>query len=401
MKRIDALDNLKVEGLRVLVRVDLNVPIQDNRILDTTRIERLIPTLKELAAKKARVIILSHFGRPGGHPNPKESLKQVCPALSLALGMDVRFIPSLEPDEIQSAVQELKDGQIALLENLRFYPGEEMDDDAFAQDLARLGDLYVNDAFSASHRAHASVHAIAKYLPSVAGRLMQAEIEALTHALENPKHPIIALVGGAKVSTKLEILKNLVKKVDILVVGGGMANTFLFAEGIAIGKSLCEKGMVETVESIKRTAQISGCEIILPKDAVIAENLQSPTTIQVCDIADVPDNAMIFDIGPKTVAAIEQALKKAHTCIWNGPMGVFEAAPFDRGTTTLIRQVASLTQAHACYSIAGGGETVAALAHAGCADQFSYVSTAGGAFLEWLEGKALPGLTALERSSLV
>jgi phosphoglycerate kinase len=395
MKTIDTLNSLNLQGKRILVRADLNVPVREGKILDVTRIERLIPTLKELTSRKARVIIISHFGRPDGRSNLKDSLQQVCPSLSAALGLEVRFIPCL-PSEAHDAIQELKDGQVALLENLRFHPGEENDNEEFAQDLAKLGDLYVNDAFSVSHRSHASVHAITKYLPSVAGRLMQTEMEALMPALEHPQHPVIALVGGSKVSTKLDILRNLVKKVDILVVGGGMANTFLFADGIEIGTSLCEKDMIETVKAIQYEARISGTKIILPLDAVIANKIQPLTGVQNYDITRIPKDAMILDIGPQTILAITQTLKGAKTCIWNGPLGVFEVPPFDQGTVSVMQQVASLTKNHGLYSIAGGGETIAALKHAGCSDEFSYVSAAGGAFLEWLEGKTLPGLRALD-----
>lgn len=397
MKTIDTLNHLNLQGMRVLVRVDLNVPVQDGKILDTTRIERFVPTLKELIAKKACVILLSHFGRPEGRENLKDSLRQICPALSKALGFEIIFI-SCPPSEAQAAVQKLKDGQVALLENLRFYPGEEKNDEVFAQDLAKLGDLYVNDAFSVSHRAHASVNAITKYLPAIAGRLMQTEIEALTLALKNPRHPLIAIVGGAKVSTKLSILKNLIKKVDVLVVGGGMANTFLFADGIEIGTSLCEKDMIETVRAIQDAAKVSQTKILLPLDVVAAKSIQPAKDVQNYDISCIPNDVMILDIGPQTILAINQALKTAKTCIWNGPLGVFELPPFDRGTITLMQQVASLSQFQGLYSIAGGGETVAALNHAGCNDRFSYISTAGGAFLEWLEGKTLPGLAALEKA---
>ncbi|MBL0942010.1 MAG: phosphoglycerate kinase [Alphaproteobacteria bacterium] len=397
MKTIDTLNHINLQGMRVLVRADLNVPVQEGKILDTTRIERLVPTLKELIAKKARIIILSHFGRPEGRVNREDSLQQVCPALSKVLGHKVKFISCL-PSEAQAAAQKLEDGQVALLENLRFHPGEEQDDDVFAQDLAKLGDLYVNDAFSVSHRAHASVHAITKYLPAIAGRLMQAEIKALTSALKNPQHPVIAIVGGAKVSTKLAILKNLIKKVDILVVGGGMANTFLFSDGIEIGTSLCENDMIETVRAIQYEAQIAATRIILPQDVVVAKKMQPPIEGQNWNISCMPTDTMIVDIGSQTILLINQALKNAKTCIWNGPLGVFEVPPFDQGTIAVMQQVASLTKSHELYSIAGGGETIAALNHAGCSDKFSYISTAGGAFLEWLEGKTLPGLAALEKA---
>ncbi len=400
MARFNTIDTLDVRGRRVLVRVDLNVPMRDGEIGDTTRIARVAPTLAALAARGARVIALSHFGRPKGKRVPAMSLAPLAPALSEALGSTpVRFAPDCVGAEAAEVIAELSDGAIALLENLRYHAGEEANDPAFAAALADLGDLYVNDAFSAAHRAHASTAGIAALLPSAAGLLMQAELEALGRALDEPKRPLAAVVGGAKVSTKLDLLGNLIQRVDSLIIGGGMANTFLHAKGLSIGRSLCEAEMSDTARAVMRDAEAARCAILLPSDAVIAREFKEGAATETVAIETVPDEAMILDLGPDTTAAINQALDGARTLVWNGPLGAFEVPPFDRATVAAARHAAALTDAGTLESIAGGGDTVAALRHAGVIEQFSYISTAGGAFLEWLEGKSLPGVAALERSA--
>jgi phosphoglycerate kinase len=391
------IDGLEVKGRTVLVRVDLNVPVQDGRVSDATRIERAAPTIAELAQRGARVVVLSHFGRPKGKPVPAMSLAPLAEPLSAALGgRIVRFAPDCIGPLAAQIVKSLKDGEIALLENVRYHAGEEKNDPAFAAALAALGQLYVSDAFSAAHRAHASTTGIAKFLPSYAGRLMEAELAALQKALEKPARPVIAIVGGAKVSTKLALLGNLLDKVDVLVLGGGMANTFLNAQGVAVGKSLCEHDMAESARAILARAKAEGRIILLPQDAVIARAFEAAAPCETVAIHAVPAEAMILDIGPKTVQAIDAALDGARTVVWNGPLGAFEIAPFDQGTNAVARAVATHTKSGRLLSVAGGGDTVAALAHAGVSEQFSYVSTAGGAFLEWLEGKTLPGVAALD-----
>jgi phosphoglycerate kinase len=390
------LDDLQVAGKRVLVRADLNVPMKDGKVSDATRIERLAPTIKELASKGGRVVVLSHFGRPKGKPEPSMSLAPLAPALAKALGnIRVSFAEDCIGPAAQRVVAALKDGDVALLENLRFHAEEEANDRTFAKALAGLGDIYVNDAFSCAHRAHASTEAIAHLLPSAAGRLMQAELEALHKALESPQRPVAAIVGGAKVSTKLELLGNLVNKVDVLVIGGGMANTFLHAKGIAVGRSLCERDMADTARRIMADAESTGRRIVLPIDAVIAPALTAGDAAKTVPIGLVPPDQMILDVGKQSAIDTVTALSGCKTLVWNGPLGAFEHPPFDKGTVTVAREAARLTKAGKLLSVAGGGDTVAALAQAGVEDDFSYVSAAGGAFLEWLEGKTLPGVAAL------
>lgn len=393
------LDDLDVDGKTVLVRGDLNVPMQDGQVTDTTRLDRLAPTLTELADKGARVVVLSHFGRPKGGPDPRYSLRPVAEALARVLGRPVAFAEDCVGPVAEEAVRRLGRGQILVLENLRFHAGEEKNDPDFARRLAALGDLYVNDAFSAAHRAHASTEALARLLPCAAGRLMQAELEALGRALDHPQRPVIAVVGGAKISTKIDLLGNLVSKVDLLALGGGMANTFLYARGVDVGASLCEKDMVEVVKSISAKAEAAGCTILLPVDAVVAREFKAQAAHQVVPVDQVPADAMMLDIGPKTVEMLGARIAGCRTLVWNGPLGAFELEPFDAGTTALARQVAERTRAGALLSVAGGGDTVAALAKAGVEDALTYVSTAGGAFLEWLEGKELPGVAALRRAA--
>jgi phosphoglycerate kinase len=394
MPEFATIDCLEPRGRRVLVRVDLNVPMKDGRVTDMTRIERAAVTLKELAGRGARVVVLSHFGRPKGK-DPALSLQQLVQPLAGVLGRSVRFATDCIGPEAEAVVNALKDGDVALLENLRFHSGEEKNDPKFVDALACLGDLYVNDAFSAAHRAHASTEGLAHRLPTAAGRLMQAELEHLARALENPQRPVVAIVGGAKVSTKIDLLTNLVAKVNALVIGGGMANTFLHARGVDIGQSLAERDLADTAREVEQRAEAAGCRIVLPEDAVVADELKSGVPTRTVSVSAVPQRAKILDIGPKTAAVIEQQLGEARTLVWNGPVGAFEIPPFDAGTVRIARKAAELTKAGRLLSVAGGGDTVAALAAAGVEDQFSYVSTAGGAFLEWLEGKELPGVAAL------
>jgi len=395
MPAFRTLDELDVADKRVLVRTDLNVPMKDGRVTDTTRIDRTVTTLRELAGRRARVIVLAHFGRPDGKVVPAMSLRPVVAPLAAALGRTVTFAEDCVGPIAESAVAALKSGDVVLLENLRFHPEEEANDSAFAEQLAALGDVYVNDAFSAAHRAHASTAALAQLLPSAAGRLMQTELEHLTLALEKPQRPVAALVGGAKVSTKIDLLRNLVAKVDVLIVGGGMANTFLAARGLEIGRSLAEREMADTARAIEKAAAKRDCEIILPADAVIAPALQSDVESRIADVKAVPSDQLILDVGPATIGLISHRLESCRTLVWNGPLGAFETPPFDRGTVIVAQAAAKLTEAGKLLSVAGGGDTVAALAHAGVVDKFTYVSTAGGAFLEWLEGKELPGVAAL------
>ncbi|HMG51205.1 MAG TPA: phosphoglycerate kinase [Inquilinus sp.] len=397
MSTFKTLDDVDVRGKTVLVRGDLNVPVDGGNVSDTTRLDRLAPTIDEIADKGGRVVLLSHFGRPKG-VTPEFSLKTiVLPALEEVLERPVAFAEDCIGPAAEVAVKALKDGQILLLENVRFHPEEEKNDPAFAKALAALGDIYVNDAFSAAHRAHASTEGITHHLPAYAGRLMQAELEALSAALEAPKRPVLAIVGGAKISTKLDLLGNLVAKVDRLVLGGGMANTFLAAQGVAVGKSLCEHDMADAVHSILGKAKAAGCEIVLPVDGVVAREFKADAPHEAVDNAAIPADAMLLDIGPKSVANLKALLAETKTVVWNGPLGVFEKRPFDAGTVAVARAAADLTQAGKLLTVAGGGDTVAALAHAGVEDRFSYISTAGGAFLEWLEGKDLPGVAALKR----
>jgi len=389
------LDNLEARGKRVLVRADLNVPMHDGVITDATRIERVAPTISELAGKGARVVVLSHFDRPKGKVVPSMSLHPIAEKLGEVLGKPVAFVPECVGPTVEAAVAALKDGDVLVLENTRFHAGEEANDPAFAKALAENGDIFVNDAFSAAHRAHASTEGVAHDLPSFAGRLMQAELSALSAALENPERPVGAIIGGSKISTKLDLIGNVIEKVDTLFITGAMANTFLAAEGIAVGKSLQEADMHETARKIAHHAQEKGCEIILPVDAVVAREFKAGAESSVCLIGEVPADAMILDAGPRTVELINERLATLKTLVWNGPLGAFEIEPFDRATVAVAQEAARLTQAGKLRTVAGGGDTVSALRHAGVASEMSYVSTAGGAFLEWLEGKILPGIEVL------
>ncbi len=391
------LDDLDVADRIVLVRADLNVPMADGRVTDATRIERLAPTLLELSGKGAKVVVLSHFGRPKG-TDPALSLAPLVAPLSQALeGRSVAFAIDCIGLPAAAVVDRMQAGDVALLENLRFHKGEEANDPAFAAALAELGDVYVNDAFSAAHRAHASTEGLAHLLPAAAGRLMQAECEALTRALDRPAKPVLAIVGGSKVSTKLDLLQNLVTKVDRLVIGGAMANTLLFARGVDVGASLCERDMVDTCREIEAAAKKAGCALILPTDAVVAARLAPGVETATVGIDAVPSDRMILDVGPKTVALVNGQLAEARTLVWNGPLGAFETPPFDAATVAVAQEAARLTREAGLVSVAGGGDTVAALAAAGVEEKLTYVSTAGGAFLEWLEGRALPGVEALRR----
>jgi phosphoglycerate kinase len=390
------LDNLDVAGKRVLLRADLNVPVRDGQISDLTRIERLSPTIKELSEKGAKVIVCSHFDRPRGKRVPEMSLAPMAAALGAVLGRRVRFVEDCTGPAAEQAVELLGRGDVLVLENTRFYAGEEKNDPAFSAALAKLADIFVNDAFSAAHRAHASTEGVAHLLPSYAGRLMQAELEALDAALGNPARPVAAIVGGSKVSTKLELLGNLVGRVDVLIIGGAMANTFLSAQGKAVGKSLQEAEMHATALDILTKARAAGSQMVLPTDAVVAQELKPNQVTRTVSVDAVPADTMILDIGPASVAELIKRLGTLKTLIWNGPVGAFETPPFDAGTTALAHAVANATQQAGLRSVAGGGDTVSALRHAGVLDKLSYVSSAGGAFLEWMEGKTLPGVAALE-----
>ena len=389
------LDDVDVHDKRVLLRVDLNVPMDNGRVSDATRLERVTKTITEIAEKGGKVILLSHFGRPKGVVNPKESLKPVAITLAYMLRRHVEFIDDCIGKKAEDAVSWMKPGDIVCLENTRFHKGEEKNDPAFVAELAKLGDIWINDAFSCAHRAHASTEGLGHVLPSYAGRSMQAELDALTKALEAPTHPVAAVIGGAKVSTKLDLLENLVTKVDALVIGGGMANTFLHAQGIDVGKSLCEKELAPTALRILEKAEAAKCAVILPVDAVIAREFVAHAPSQACGLDAIPPDAMILDVGPKSVDRVRAAFDAAKTVVWNGPLGAFELSPFDRGTVQAARHAAGLTREGKLISVAGGGDTVAALNHAGVASDFTYVSTAGGAFLEWMEGKPLPGVEVL------
>ena len=389
------LDDADVRGKRVLLRVDLNVPMENGKVGDATRIERVLPTIREIADKGGKVVLLAHFGRPKGGLDAVNSLRPVAATVSELLGRPVGFAADCIGDVAASAISAMKDGEVLLLENTRFHKGEEKNDPAFVAALAELGDFYVNDAFSAAHRAHASTEGVARLLPCCAGRAMQAELDALTLALGTPIRPVAAIVGGAKVSTKLDLLGNLVKRVDILVIGGGMANTFLFAQGKAVGKSLCEKDLADTARSILDTAAAAHCRILLPVDATVAKEFKAHAPSRFVDVDHVADDEMILDIGPESIAAVEEALATTKTLVWNGPFGAFELPPFDAATMQIAKTAALLTGEGKLKSVAGGGDTVSALNAAGVADQFTYVSTAGGAFLEWMEGKVLPGVEAL------
>jgi phosphoglycerate kinase len=400
MPTFRTLDDIDVSGKRVLVRVDLNVPIKDGKVTDATRIERIAPTLEALAEAPSIVIVLAHFGRPKGKVVAGMSLGPVAEPLAAAIGHAVTFVSTdWRDDKAAAAVAKANPGDVLLLENTRFHPGEEANEDAFAQKLAGLGDIYVNDAFSAAHRAHASTEGVARLLPSAAGRAMQAELQALEAALENPKRPLVAVVGGAKVSTKLELLGNLTNIADTLIIGGGMANTFLAAQGIDVGKSLCEHDMLDTARKVLTGASSSGCKILLPSDAVVAREFTAGAENRICPVEDIAEDEMMLDVGPQSIAAVTAVFDAAATIVWNGPLGAFEITPFDAATVAAARHAASLSKARKLVTVAGGGDTVAALNHAGVADDFTYVSTAGGAFLEWLEGKQLPGVKVLQNDT--
>jgi phosphoglycerate kinase len=400
MAKFRTLDDIDVRGKTVLLRADLNVPVKDGKVTDATRIERLAPTIKVLTGKGARVVVMSHFGRPKGKPDLAFSLRLLVEPLEKAIGgRHVAFAADCVGDEAKRVVAALQPGQVALLENLRFHKGEEASSPDFARALAELGDIYVDDAFSAAHRAHASIEALAHLLPAAAGKLMEAELNALTAALDSPARPVLALIGGAKVSTKLDLLRFIIGKVDLLAIGGAMANTLLLAQGKEVGRSLCEHDMAETARQLLALASQRNCRVILPEDAVIASELAAG--VATCEVAIdmVPHDAMILDIGTKSIVCIGAALDEARTLVWNGPLGAFETPPFDRGTVAVAKRVAEMTRAGKLLSVAGGGDTVAALAAAGVIDELSYVSTAGGAFLEWLEGRELPGVAALSATS--
>jgi phosphoglycerate kinase len=389
------LDDVDVKGKRVLLRVDLNVPTDNGRVTDTTRLERIAPTITEISAHGGKVILLAHFGRPKGR-EAKDSLKPVAAALSQVINKPVAFAEDCIGEPAQKAVAAMKDGDILCLENTRFHKEEEKNDPSFVAELAKLGDIWVNDAFSAAHRAHASTEGLGHRLPAYAGRTMQAELDALSKALDAPTRPVIAIIGGAKVSTKIDLLENLVSKVDALVIGGGMANTFLHAQGVGIGKSLAEKDLAATALRILEKAEAANCAIILPVDAVVAFQFAANAPSHAYGLDAIPSDGMILDVGPQSVVRIRAAIDDAKTLVWNGPLGAFEMTPFDRGTMVSAKHAAERTKAKKLVSVAGGGDTVAALNQAGVAHDFSYVSTAGGAFLEWMEGKPLPGVEVLK-----
>ena len=398
LDRLRTTAGLDVRGKRVLVRADLNVPVKDGKVTDATRLERLVPGLQDLARRGARVVVISHFGRPKGGPDPQFSLQPVAAKLAELMGKPVAFAGDCIGEPAAKAVAALRDGEVAVLENLRFHKGEEVNDPAFARKLADLADIFVGDAFSTAHRAHASTEAITRLLPSYAGPLLMEEIEALRSVLDKPARPVAAVIGGAKVSSKIDVLTNLAAKVDKLFIGGAMANTFFLAEGVEIGKSLAEPDHTETALKIMHAAKARHCEVILPHDFVVAPKLEAGAPSRVVVTLETPSDLMILDVGPKTVAHYADVLGRCKTLLWNGPLGAFEVAPFGEGTFALARQAAALTKAGQLTSVAGGGDTVAALNAAGVTGDFTYVSTAGGAFLEWLEGRELPGIAALARS---
>jgi phosphoglycerate kinase len=394
MPNFRTLDDVDVRGKRVLLRLDLNVPTENGEVTDATRLERVVPTIREIAKKGGKVILLSHFGRPTAR-EPKYSLKPVAAKLSEIIGQPIAFVDDCVGQRAEAVIKAMKPGEIVCLENTRFHPEEEKNDPAFAAQLAQLGDVYVNDAFSAAHRAHASTEGLAHKLPAYAGRAMQAELEALSKALENPQRPVAAIVGGAKISSKLDLLGNLLARVDVLIIGGAMANTFLLAQSRNVGKSLVERDLVPTAHEILAKAEANNREIVLPVDAVVARKFEAHAPSRVVDVAEIAEDEMILDIGPRSVEQVVSVLARSKTLVWNGPFGAFEMEPFDTGTVEVAEAAAELTQAGKLVSVAGGGDTVAALNAAGAADRFTYVSTAGGAFLEWMEGKPLPGVEAL------
>jgi phosphoglycerate kinase len=396
MATFRTLDQADVKGKRVLLRVDLNVPTENGKVTDATRIERVVPTIKEIADKGGKVILLAHFGRPKG-PDPKESLKPIAAEVAKAIGRHVAFAEDCIGPKAEAAVKSLQPSDVLLLENTRFHKGEEKNDPEFVAELAKLGDLWVNDAFSAAHRAHASTEGLGHKLPAFAGRTMQAELEALAKALESPKKPVVAIVGGAKVSTKLELLENLVGKVEALVIGGAMANTFLHAQGMNVGKSLHEKDMADTARRILDKAEAGSCAIILPVDAIVAYHFEANAPSHAYGVDAIPAEGMMLDVGGQSIERIKGAIDEAATLVWNGPVGAFELHPFERATVEIAKYAAARTKAGKLISVAGGGDTVAALNVAGVTEQFTYVSTAGGAFLEWMEGKALPGVEVLRQ----
>ena len=400
MPAFKTLDDLSdIAGKRVLVRVDLNVPVSDGKVTDTTRIERVAPTIQELSDKGAKVILLAHFGRPKGERVADMSLSLIVPAIEQALDHAVLFADDCIGAAAEQAISKMADGDILLLENTRFHKGEEKNDPAFTEALAKNGDIYVNDAFSAAHRAHASTEGLAHHLPAYAGRTMQEELEALEKGLGNPARPVVAIVGGAKVSTKIDLLMNLVKKVDALVIGGGMANTFIAARGTNVGKSLCEHDLADTAKQIMIEAASAGCAIVLPVDGVVAREFKAGAANQIVSIDAIPSDAMMLDVGPRSIEAVNSWISRAETLVWNGPLGAFEIEPFDKATVAAAHHAAEETKAGRLTSVAGGGDTVAALNHADVAEDFSYVSTAGGAFLEWMEGKDLPGVAVLLKTA--
>jgi phosphoglycerate kinase len=402
LAKFKTLDDLPADltGKRVLVRVDLNVPMDGASVADDTRLRAMLPTVLELSDKGAIVLLLSHFGRPKGHVRPDMSTAQLVRPLAELTGRSVRFVEDCRGPEAQRALTTMLPGNIGILENTRFHAGEEKNDPELSREMAALGDYYVNDAFSVSHRAHASTEGVARLLPSFAGRAMEKELSALKKALGDPERPVAAVVGGAKVSTKLAVLGNLVGKVDHLIIGGGMANTFLAARGVDVGKSLCEKDLLGEAESIFERADAAGCTIHLPYDVVVAKEFApNPPSLRTCNVHEVQPDEMILDVGPSAVEALADALKTCRTLVWNGPLGAFETPPFDAATVALAKTAAALTQDGSLVSVAGGGDTVAALNHAGVAQDFTFVSTAGGAFLEWMEGRVLPGVAILERSA--
>lgn len=395
-RTIDDLGDLT--GKRALVRVDLNVPMAEGRVTDLTRIHALAPTVNDLSAKGAKVLLLAHFGRPKGQKHSEMSVSMTLDALQEVLGREIMFVPEIYGEVVAQSISILSDGDVALLENSRFWAGEEKNDPELAKAIAANGDIYVNDAFSAAHRAHVTTEGLAHLLPSYAGRSMEAELKALEAALGKPEHPVAAVVGGAKVSTKLDVLNNLVAKVDHLIIGGGMANTFLAARGINVGKSLCEHDLADTANAIMDAADAAGCTVHLPYDVVVAKEFRANPPVRTANVHEVAADEMILDVGPAAVEALADVLKTCRTLVWNGPMGAFEIEPFDAATVSLARTAAALTKEGSLVSVAGGGDTVAALAHAGVTQDFTFISTAGGAFLEWMEGKDLPGVKALQTS---
>lgn len=397
MTAFRTLENAPLAGKRVLVRVDLNVPMEAGKVTDATRIERVLPTIRAIAEKGGKVILLAHFGRPKGR-DAANSLKPVAVALAHALGQPVTFVGDCVGEDVAKAVAAARDGDVLLLENTRFHAGDEKNDPAFVRDLAANGDVFVNDAFSAAHRAHASTEGLAHALPAYAGLSMQAELDALSAGLDNPARPVMAIVGGAKVSTKLDLLGNLVRKVQVLVIGGGMANTFLAARGVDVGKSLCEHDLVATAREIEEKAKAAGCEIVLPVDALVAREFKAHAAHRAVAVGEVASDEMILDAGPRSTAEVVRRLDAVKTLVWNGPFGAFELAPFDTATVTVAKAVAERVKAGRLVAIAGGGDTVSAMNHAGVGDDLTYVSTAGGAFLEWMEGKPLPGVEALRKA---